>query len=382
MLDLEWPYKRHTAVFSGTQRYARQRGWRSIIDEFAHDTLSLRRDKEPPYDGIIARATKQLRTQAARFDIPLVNVWFSSPVCDLLPGVFPDFVVAGRLRAEHLLSRGFRNFAALASRTSRGHAVEIKEFCRVVGEAGCSCVTAKIPASRHTLKQWRSAVQAITNWMDRWQTPIGVYVGGEVAGRIVVQMCHERGWCVPEDVAIVSGHNEETLCNHPQPSLTSVELGQERIGYKAAQLLDRLINEKEGGQKKRGVSGREHIMLPPRALVVRESTDFFSVQDNLVASALAFIAAHSHRAISPKDVAQAAATSLRSLQRRFRKLLDRPIAKEILRVRIERAKRELAQTTRPLSKIAREVGFGNAMRMYEVFCREIGVPPSEYRRQR
>jgi LacI family transcriptional regulator len=39
MLDLQWPYKRHSEVFAGVQQYAVEQGWISIIDEFADDTL-------------------------------------------------------------------------------------------------------------------------------------------------------------------------------------------------------------------------------------------------------------------------------------------------------------------------------------------------------
>jgi len=162
----------------------------------------------------------------------------------------------------------------------------------------------------------------------------------------------------------------------------AVELGHERLGYQGAQLLERLMDEQKTGKRKRRVSNPEHILLPPRALVVRESTDFFYVEDELVSSALAFIAAHSNRPISPSDVAKALTTSLRSLQRRFHKYLGRPVAGEIRRVRLERAKRELAQTTRSVASIAASVGFSDAMRMYEVFCREVGVSPREYRQQR
>jgi hypothetical protein len=42
MLDLQWPYKRHSEIFAGVERYAEERGWVSIIDEFVHDTLRRR----------------------------------------------------------------------------------------------------------------------------------------------------------------------------------------------------------------------------------------------------------------------------------------------------------------------------------------------------
>ncbi|MBT3202513.1 MAG: substrate-binding domain-containing protein [Phycisphaerales bacterium] len=42
---------------------------------------------------------------------------------------------------------------------------------------------------------------------------------------MIAQMCRQRGWRVPHDVAITAEKNEESLCEHPRPSLTSVEWG-------------------------------------------------------------------------------------------------------------------------------------------------------------
>jgi LacI family transcriptional regulator len=210
--------------------------------------------------------------------------------------------------------------------------------------------------------------------MDKWTMPMGVYVCADNIGRIVVQKCRERGWRVPEDVAIIAGRNEETLCEHPRPSLTSVEMGYERVGYEAARLLHRLM---EGNKLP-----SQTVLIAPQGLVVRESTDFYAVDDELVAAALEFISINSHRRIGQADVSKAVSAETRTLQLRFRKYLGRPIATEIRRVRLERAKRELTQSTRLLSDIARDVGFGEPMRMYEVFRRELGITPSEYRKQR
>ena len=375
MLDLDWPYKRHAGVFAGTQKYAQEQDWESIIDEYVDDTLGVRPGKSVPYDGVIARATRKLAGRAGRLKVPLVNVWLSSPVWKQLPGVFADFWAIGRLRAEHLLARGFRRFAVLTAEKERAQAFELKAFAGTLAEAGYPCSAVKVPLDAgFSLNLWRKTERTIARWMDGWIPPIGVYVGPESQGRMVAQMCRNRGWRVPEDVAIIAGWNEETICEHLRPTLTSVEVDYERIGYEAARLLDQLM----AGE----ASPTEPILLPPQGIVVRESTDFYAVDDELIAAALEFIAGNSHLEIGPEDVARAVSTETRTLQRRFRKYLDRPIATEIRRVRIERAKRELAQSKRPLVRIARDVGFGKAMRMYEVFRRELNVTPSEYRRQR
>lgn len=375
MLDLQWPYKRHSEIHAGIQRYAEERGWVTIIDEFAHDTLRHKRGNADRYDGIVARANHLLARRAVKLGVPVVNVWPSSPARRLVPGVVPDSTATGRLLAEHLLARGFRTFATLTSPKNVDNELEVREFTRLVREAGFDCASALVPQDPHRdVAHWRKTERLIARAMDGWEPPVGVYVGQEVCGRLVVQLSQRRGWCIPRDVAIIAGKNQETLCERPRPSLTSVEIGYDRIGYAAAELLDRLMDGQEPPD--------DPIRLTPHGLVVRESTDFFAVDNDVVAAALTYIAANSHRRIGPDDVARAVGAETRTLQNYFQKTLKRPIATEIRRVRIERAKRELARGDRALAAVARDVGFGTIQRLYEVFRRELGMSPGAYREQR
>lgn len=373
-LSLEWSYKRHTAIFAGSQQYALEQEWQTILDEYAEDTL-LHCGLKAPYDGVIARATTKLATLAKKRQIPVVNVWSSSPVWSQLPSVLADFHAMGQLRAEHLLERGLPRFATLTFYDDVSEELEWNAFTGILATLGLPCDTLKLPFnSVSTLKGWRQMERAISHWMDRWELPIGVYVGAEMPGRLVAQECLNRGWNVPEEVAIIVGRNEETLCESPRPTLTSVEVGFERIGYEAARLLDTLMRGKK--------PPTSPILIPPQGLVIRESTDFFAVDDEIVMEALRFISQNFHREIGPTDVARAVATEPRTLHRRFQKHLNRPVASEIQRVRLERAKRELAQGNRSIQDIARQVGFGRAMRMYEIFRRELGITPRQYRKER
>ena len=89
MLDLSWPFKRHARVFAGTQQFAQEYGWLSIMDEYVDKTLSKHSPLSIPYDGIIARATKKLALRAAR---PRV---LRAAVC--AGGALPDQSADGRL---------------------------------------------------------------------------------------------------------------------------------------------------------------------------------------------------------------------------------------------------------------------------------------------
>jgi LacI family transcriptional regulator len=80
MLDLQWPYKRHSEIFAGVQRYAEELGWVSITDEFAHDSFRRKQGQADRYDGIVARASRQLARRAVKLGVPVVNGSPSSPV--------------------------------------------------------------------------------------------------------------------------------------------------------------------------------------------------------------------------------------------------------------------------------------------------------------
>lgn len=377
-LELEWSYRRHTATFAGAAQYAEEQGWELIIDEYAEESLPGNCSKQIPFDGVIARGIKKLADRAAKLKLPVVNVWFGSPTRDRFHGVFPDLAASGRIGAEHLIARGLTRFAGLMAREAAAQHEQLAGFQAALD--GAECLVATTPLrSQESLDQWRNTQRQISAWMDGWQPPIGVFVAPIDLARTVVQMCRTRGWRVPEDVAIVTGDNEQTICEMPRPTLTAIDLGYERIGYEAARMLDRLMHQRDASEEP---AETEHLLLPPPGLIVRESTDFVAVEDPETAAALEFISANSHLPIRVSDVAQAVTMEPRTLQLRFRKFLNRPVADEIRRVRIERAKRELTQTERSMAEIARAVGFRDSQRMYEVFVRELGVSPSQYRKER
>lgn len=144
-LDLFQPFEWHHKTYAGTQKYSRDVGhWECVIDEFPELSLPARRTKDLPYDGIIARATKPMAAAARRLQIPIVNVWFNSPVRDL-PGVYADSAAAGRLCADHLLGRGFRRFGYLIQPGDTNQKLELREFSTRVAEHGYECRHVKLP---------------------------------------------------------------------------------------------------------------------------------------------------------------------------------------------------------------------------------------------
>ena len=124
-----------------------------------------------------------------------------------------------------------------------------------------------------------------------------------------------------------------------------------------------------------------HLLLPPKGIVARRSTDMLAVDDPAVAVALRFIRENARMPIEVVDVAEQANLSRRSLETKFTKMIGRSPALEIRRVRIEQAKRPLAETTDPITNVVFAAGFNSRQVFSNVFHRETGMTPTAYRRQ-
>lgn len=374
MLELMWPYRRHLDVFAGTQRFARDAGdWVCEIDEIFPQDDRAKVGQLQRYDGIIARATSDLAKRARRAKIPLVNVWFNSPEMERLPGVFPDFSAVGRQACEHLAERGFRHFGCLSIPREQSHQQMTAAFHAGVQELGHHCHCAQTGRFFYrTSKSWSRFQQTLDDWISTWRPPIALFVAfNDVSTRYVVHACQRRGLRVPDDVAMITATNEPMIGELPPPSLSSVEVHYEQVGYHAARMLGELMQGRTPPQK--------HVYFSPAGVIARDSTDFFAVEDEVVALAMRFIERNSSSEIDVGNVADAAGVSRRTLERRFRESSGRSIAKEIRRLRLLKAKRLLSDTDMQVKQIAHETGFRDPIRMHEVFVREDGMTPTEYR---
>ncbi len=80
----------------------------------------------------------------------------------------------------------------------------------------------------------------------------------------------------------MSVDNDEYLCSLAIPSLTSIDVNPQQIGYEAAAVLDRMMAGKP--------APHWPVMITPRGVVTRQSTDVLATEDQKVVQAVAFIA--------------------------------------------------------------------------------------------
>jgi len=94
---------------------------------------------------------------------------------------------------------------------------------------------------------------------------------------------------------------------------------------------------------------------------------------------LAWMEANLHQPLTLEDIAAHAATSVRSLNRRFAEQVGTTPMQQMLRLRVQRAQELLETTDMPIEHVSDHVGFGSSVAFRQQFTRRVGVPPQRYR---
>jgi LacI family transcriptional regulator len=290
------------------------------------------------------------------------------------PMVMSDPELLASMAFNHLWERGLRQFGVCGLlRGYRNIDRRCDVFRNLAERAGCPC--AVFPARRPGLRvlDWDGEEEDIAVWLKGLPKPIGIMACFDERGFQVLGACRHAGLRVPEEVAVIGLDNDTLLCEMSLPPLSSIDNNATGIGYQAAALLDRMMH---GARPP-----RRAIIVPPRKLVARRSTDVLAVADPDVESALRFFREHAPDGIRVDDVLEHVSVSQRVLERKFRQVIGRTPKAELLRVQITRSKELLDESDLPLKVVATRSGFGSERYFSDAFYRSTGVRPGAFRRQ-
>ena len=350
----------------GIAEYARLKGTWSIHGLFVGRPAAITRVDA---DGVILfHGTAML----VRGGAPSVHIGTTAPGEQLLGNVRSDNEAIGVAAAEHLLERGLRYFAAVGdherSPASRGRCDGFKD--RVL-RARMQFMSG--PNVNATRLDERRSLASLQHWIASLPKPVGVMCFNDVVARQVADACRVAGESVPERVAIVGVDNEELMCMLSDPPLSSVDPGASCVGYEAAALLDRIM----AGER----PSRAPVLVPPRGVVARQSSDLLAIDDADVVEAVRFIRENCINRVRVADVARRVALPRRSLDRRFRQRLGRSMHDELQWARIRLASQLLASSNLKIPQIATQCGFGSREYFSTAFMRVMGEAPASYRRK-
>lgn len=379
-------------VLRGIASYAAARGWRigvAGVNTRAVDPAS------GVWSGVLAQvgddaAGRRLVEGCRSAGVPLVNIsgalWEPS-----VPTVVSDDHQVGRLGADHLLRIGRRRLVfygpdprAFVERRRLGFVERARESGAWVG-----CVVNEQGLQGHLAGAGSGGTAAAE------LAGLGVMACNDRIALDVLEWCRRLRRRVPEDVAVLGVDDDDLLQSLADPPLSSVNTARDRVGFEAAAMLDRLmrdgnphepsLQEREtgsaGGWQARSEVGRPvpRVLVAPKGVVSRRSTDLTAVRDRDVADAMRFIHSHAGRPITVDDVVSGVAVGRRQLERKFRFVLGRSVLEEITRCRVERARQLLGETELTLEQVAFASGFTSASYFSVVFKRRTGTTPQRFR---
>jgi LacI family transcriptional regulator len=202
--------------------------------------------------------------------------------------------------------------------------------------------------------------------------PLAVFAITDDLAADIVSAAALVGLRVPEDVAVLGVQNDELICESLPVSLSSIDNNLEAVGYQAASLLHRHLVHGEPLPD-------NPVLIAPIGVVERRSTDIFAVRHPDVQMALRFIKQNFRKPIQTEAIVAATSLSQRALYTAFRQVLGLTIHDQVVRERIDLAKRLLLKTDASIESIAADVGFGETRTMYTHFKRDTGAGPKEWR---
>jgi LacI family transcriptional regulator len=369
-LDVETSLAYGRRILEGVSRYLRaNRPWSIYLEqhELGSDLPGLL--KRWSGDGIITRqATPSSVPLLRRRRLVAIDLGDICPPLGIMRIYSADGEI-GRLAAEHLLERGFQNFACCGFTDEHWSQRRRMGFVSEVDEAGFECNVYESP--RAGLKVWKQDQTKLVEWLRSLSKPVGIFATNDLRGQQVLDACGRDNVAVPEQAAVIGVDNDEMLCNLCNPPLSSVIPDPERIGHEAALWLDRMIQ----GESPEAME----LEIPPLGIAVRQSTDVFAVPDPILANALRFIRERACEGLTVQDLLDHLCVSRSWLERNFRKLISRSPQAAIRLVQIKRCKELLHSTSLSLEKIAGLTGFEHPEYMSVVFKRETGETPGKFR---
>ena len=334
--------------------------------------------KKGHIDGIIGFiTTPELGRQITALGVPIVDVQGEGN-CPGSPVFDTDPAVVAKLAAEFFMESGFMNFAYggypgifFSDRRSAafGQAVQSRGH-----NADIYAPPAKVAA--HISQQFREMrgleyEPTLASWLTRLPKPVGILACNDIRGQQIITACRDLGINMPSDVSVIGVDNDEILCRLCRPTMTSIAPDIEGIGLRASEMLDRMM----AGEP---VAARLYNH-PPSRIVERQSTDITTAQDATVLAASRIIRDRACHGISVEQVCEMVDCSRSTLDNLFKKHLGRPVARELMKIRLNRGMRLLENSSLTLEHIAVECGFHSATYFCRFFKRETGTTPALYR---
>ena len=358
LLMADFAYASGKAVASGVIRFASAHAG---IDLLLHGRTSemplIRRGlvQDSAIDGIVSciwlDADYLRRLRKARPRVPIVFAslprGWSPPKAGACASVFCDHAAIAEAAANLLVRHGLTDFGYVgaryeeAARTWDGERREA--FCSALCAQGFRAAAYSPPDGADA----DAELAALAAWLRARPKPCGLLVSDDIRAMHVLNVCRAEGIAVPEQIQVVGVDNEEWICDHTSPTLTSVEPDFEGCGERAVETLLAMMD------------GRAHdreATFGVRRVEQRMSTTDMHGSVNRAVRARKWLQDNCGEPFGVRQVAALLGCSMRTLQQSYKSVFGRTMHEDLIEMRLERARKLLSDTDVPVLGIPGRCG--------------------------
>lgn len=211
-------------------------------------------------DGLIVVGARPDSRPSLGQHLPVPVVYAYSPSEDPEDlSLVVDNTAGGHLAVDHLIRSGRTRIAHITGDPGYGASHDrVHGATQRLTEAGLELAGGQVWFGSWTEGWGRGAARML---LQRDPKIDAIFAGSDQIARGVLDVLHEKGLRVPEDVAVIGFDNWEAIAGESRPALTTVDMQLETLGRRAAEQLAAAI----AGDHRRGT-----VELPCR-LVQRSS---------------------------------------------------------------------------------------------------------------
>jgi len=314
-------------------------------------------------DGVInASHPGFIQTLRDKVGAPIVNANTMHPD---VPSIILKAEMIAQKAADYFCLNGFQHFA-FVGRGTPGSNLIAEHYQPLVRGKLHHFVSSE---SIHSIAYQKE----LCAWLSSLPKPVALFVPTDDLARSVCQRCLEADIKVPEEISILGVNNAMPLANLTHPSLSSIDLPMELLGFEAASILDQLM---KGHPPSQWVTE-----LEPLDVVVRGSSDITAVNDALVRDAMYRIRQDIVASFNIDALAAALGVSRSKLEKRFKAATGKTPFGAARQVQMEKVRSWLRDSDLSIEQIADKMHFASASHLSTTFSKEFGQPPGAYRRR-
>ena len=370
LLAIEFYMSSVQRIRKGVIDFAQQNGW--------HLSVVGRRFQLPEYwhgEGILTHINqspqlfdflkKNSDTPVVSFAPPLKKLGFSFST------VREDDFLIGKTAAQHFIQNGC-NHACWYGNDALG--LRGRSFLRAMRHRGIR-TTRITPTVKERGLPWDVKNNWLAQQIIKLSLPCCIFCENDTWAYELLEAALLVGLKVPEDIAILGVDNDSVICESLKVPLSSIDNQLEKIGYEGSALLNAMME----GQK----DMKKLLLIPPVPdVVTRKSTDILAIKHPVLKEAVELVKKNFYDPdISVKRLAKSAFISESGLRKLFKSQLNISPLHLIHKLRIQKACVLLRDTDLKIDSVARQVGFHDIRRFYDVFYKQMDVPPAEFRKE-